>query len=94
MTPERKPIITEPHQITLVQSPPSIHDLLPDYQYQFQNHTPNAESTKMYNELVDFISTNEEIAVMNITDKTEYGNGFKRAMAMVRLWLDSMYLGE
>lgn len=46
----------------------------------------------MYSELVDFLSTNEELALMNIADKTEYSNGFKRAIAMVKLWIDSIYL--
>ena len=89
---ERKPIITEPKQIVMVHTQPTIHDLIPDYQYQFQNDTPDEESSQMYADLLDFLSTNEEIAVMDISNKAEYGKGFKKAIAMVKLWIDSLYL--
>lgn len=91
---ERKPIITEPKQIVMVQSPPTVHDLIPDYQFQFQDTPQHEESTKMYDDLVDFISTNEELAVMDINIKDEYCKGFKRALSMVRLWIDSMYITD
>ena len=89
---ERKPILTTPKQIIMVQSQPTIRDLLPDYAFQFQDEAPSEESNHMYLELLDFLSTNEELATMNINDKTEYSNGFKRAIAMVKLWMDSIYL--
>ena len=89
---ERKPIITEPKQIVMVQTQPTIHDLIPDYQYQFQSDTPDEEANHMYAELIDFLSTNEGLAIMDISDKAEYSKGFKRAIAMVRLWIDSIYL--
>ena len=89
---ERKPIITEPKQIVVVQTQPTIRDLIPDYQFQFQDDIPSEEANHMYTELLDFLSTNEELALMNINDKVEYGNGFKKAIAMVKLWIDSIYL--
>lgn len=89
---ERKPIIMEPKPIVMVQAQPTIHDLLPDYAFQFQNDLPSKDASRMYDELLDFLSTNEGLATMDINDKTEYSKGFKRAIAMVKLWIDSIYL--
>ena len=89
---KRQPIITEPKQIVMVQSQPTIHDLIPDYQYQFQDEVPDREAAHMYSELLEFLSTNVDLALVNINDKTEYSNGFKKAIAMVKLWIDSIYL--
>lgn len=80
------------YSIKLVQQAPTVHDLLPDYQYQFNNFTPSDESGKMYSALVDFICTNEEIALTDIIQKDEFSKGFKRAVALTRLWLDSLYI--
>ena len=89
---KRQPIITEPKQIVMVQTQPTIHDLIPDYQYQFQDEVPDVEAHHMYAELIDFLSTNEDLALSDIIDKGEYSKGFKKAIAMVKLWIDSIYL--
>lgn len=77
----------------MVQTAPSFQDLLPDYQYQFQNVPSSDEAVLMYQSLVDFMETNSELALNGIEDKDEYKKGFKRAVALVRLWIDSLYLG-
>ena len=49
----------------------------------------------MYNNLVDFLFTNEELPVNeNYTNREDYVKGFQRALAIVKLWIDSMYLGD
>ena len=82
------------YTIKMVQQAPTVHDLLPDYQYQFNEIVPNEESGRMYNALVDFICTNEELAISDIIQKDEFAKGFKRAIALTKLWLDSLYIGD
>lgn len=89
---KRTPIISPELEVVLVQTAPSFQDLLPDYQYQFQNVPSSDEAVLMYQSLVDFMETNSELALNGIEDKDEYKKGFKRAVALVRLWIDSLYL--
>ena len=91
---ERVPIMSPELEIIMVQSPATFQELLPDYQYQFQNVSLPDEATGMYQSLVEFMETNSELALSGIDDKDEYRKGFKRAIAMVRLWIDSLYLTE
>ena len=90
----RNPIITENLNVVMVQNATTATDLLPDYQFQFQNIPPSEEAESMFSSLVDFIQTNEEMAVMNIETKDEYIKGFKRALALTRLWMNSLYLTD
>lgn len=89
---DRHPIITENLNVVMVQNATTFNDLLPDYQFQFQGKQPSQEAESMFSSLVDFIQTNEEMAVMNIETKDEYVKGFKRALALTRLWMNSLYL--
>ncbi len=93
---ERQPIVSKPEEVAikLVQQPLSLKDLLPKYQFQFQDMTVPVEATNMYSELVDFLVTNEELAFMNLQPQEEYVKGFQRALSMVRLWIDSIYLDK
>lgn len=94
MSMKRTPIITPELEVMLVQTAPVFQELLPDYQYQFQNVSSSEEATMMYQSLVEFMETNSELALSGIEDKDEYKKGFKRAVALVRLWIDSLYLSE
>ena len=94
---QREPIVTTPVtnenlNVVMVQNATTFNDLLPDYQFQFQGRQPSQEAESMFASLVDFIQTNEEMAVMNIETKDEYIKGFKRALALTRLWMNSLYL--
>ena len=93
---ERTPIQTnlENLAVVMVQNSTTFSDLLPDYQFQFQGREPSQEAENMYNSLVDFLHTNEEMAIMSIENKDEFTKGFKRALAMTRLWMNSLYLSE
>lgn len=91
---KRTPIISPELEVVLVQIAPAFQELLPDYQYQFQNVPSSEEATLMYQSLVEFLETNHELALSGIENKDEYKKGFKRAIALVRLWIDSLYLGE
>lgn len=91
---KRVPIVTDALDVVMIQTAPIFQDLLPDYQYQFQDIPSSEEATAMYQSLVDFLETNSELALSDIADKEEYKKGFKRAIALVRLWIDSLYLEE
>lgn len=93
---ERQPIRTEdnPIAIQLVQEPITIKNLLPNYSYQFQSAEIPDEAKQMYEELVEFFRTNEELAVpdKSVTSDESYIKGFQKAVALTRLWIDSIYL--
>lgn len=97
---ERMPIVSEKPQnteqgvaIKLVESPLTIRNMLPAYYYQFQAGDIPEEAKKMYENLVDFLVTNEELAVNEpVISREDYIKGFQKALAMTRLWIDSIYL--
>lgn len=93
---ERQPIVAETAAVAIqmVQEPITIKDLLPKYSYQFQNTEIPAEAASMYEELLEFFSTNEELAMPNesVMSEESYIKGFQKAMALTRLWIDSIYL--
>lgn len=93
---ERQPIITEQSEVAaikLVQSPLTASELLPKYMYQLQSGVISEEAKNMYSELTDFLLTNEELAVdLGNSDRDDYVKGFQKAIALVRLWIDSIYL--
>lgn len=95
MSKDREAILSSV-SIKLVEDVLSVKDLLPRYSYQFESaKLPSEESEAMYNNLVDFLFTNEELPVNeNYTNREDYVKGFQRALAIVKLWIDSMYLED
>ena len=92
---ERTPIISQPNEVAvrLVEMPLTVRGMLPSYQYQFQSGQVSEEATQMYEELVNFLITNEELAVNEPTvSREDYIKGFQKALAMTRLWIDSIYM--
>lgn len=92
---ERTPIITQQEgvAIRLVETPLTISGMLPAYYYQFQAGIVSEEATQMYNELVEFLNTNEELVVNEpVNSREDYVKGFQKALAMTKLWIDSIYL--
>lgn len=93
---ERQPIISQQEELSikLVQKPLSLQDMLPKYQYQLQDVQVSEEARHMYEELINFLGTNEELIFQNVNSQDDYIKGFQRAMAMVRLWVDSIYVND
>ena len=93
---ERTPIVTAEEQqiaIKLIESPLTIRNLLPTYFYQFQSGDVSEESLRMYEDFIDFLSTNEELVINEPTiSRDDYIKGFQKALAMFKLWMDSIYL--
>ena len=91
---ERHSIISQKEAtIKLVQSPLEIMSMLPNYRYEFQEGQVSEESQHMYSELLDFIETNQELVLNEpIMSREDYTKGFQKAIALTRLWIDSIYL--
>lgn len=82
------------YSIELVHNPIAISDLIPSYRYQFQNVDVPAEATAIYEDLLGFMKNNEELLDADNPSKDEYVRGFKKALAITRLWMDSLYVGQ
>ena len=80
--------------VRLVPAEMSISDFIPKYRYKFDADIPD-EATNMYDSMIEFINENSDFIVddqVNLGLIVPYSEGFKKAIAMVRLWIDSMYL--
>lgn len=95
---ERQPIVlqqnNEPVPIKYVPAQLELTDFLPRYRYQFESVVPE-EADQMYNSFVGFLNENAEF----LTDESvpdsytqPYTAGFQRAVALFRLWIDSVYV--
>ena len=90
---DRQPIISESVAVKLVQNPLTVKDLLPKYQFQLQLGKISEESLQMFNEFIEFLNTNEELAFSEgIVSYDDYIKGFQRSIALFKLWIDSIYL--
>ena len=95
----RSPILSQNSEqeqeiaVKLVENPLTLRSMLPSYCYQFQNIEIPKESENMYESLVDFLVTNEELAVNDsVISREDYIKGYQKALAMTRLWIDSIYI--
>ena len=91
---ERQPIVSQKEAfVKLVQTPLVIEGMLPSYRYEFQNQAIPEEAQKMYNDLLEFLKTNEELIINEpLISREDYIKGFQKAIAVTRLWIDSIYL--
>jgi len=92
---ERHPILTEEESVAIkmIQNPLTFRDLIPDYSFQFETGEVSEEAVQMYEEFLQFLQTNEELSIQesDFISRDDYVKGFKRAVAMMRLWIDSIY---
>lgn len=87
---KREPIL---NTVKLIQEPLSITELFPNYRYEFQSVKVPEEAQQMYSKLLEFIKTNEELVLSSDTSE-QFTQGFKRALAITRLWIDSIYVED
>lgn len=79
--------------IRLVNPPVSIESVFPKYKYEFHGGEVSEEAQYMYQELIEFISTNEELVMDELTSAhPDYLKGFQKSLALTKLWIDSIYL--
>lgn len=88
----RDPITTTPRNVTKVYDGLTVSDVFPKYSYQFEGLQEHEQAKAMYASLQNFIAENTGLLPANITEA--YATPFADAMAIVRLWLSSLYIGE
>ena len=94
---EREPIIREqdPLGIELVQNAISLYEVIPNYSYRFQERQVSEESNNMYNNFLEFLQTNEELIDDNtLHSREDFVKGFQKSIAMLKLWIDSLYIEQ
>ena len=88
----RDPITTTPRNVIKVHEELTVNDLFPKYSYQFEGLKEHEQATAMYASLQNFIAENTGLLPANLTN--DYTQPFADAMAIVRLWMASLYLAE
>lgn len=93
---ERTPVISEPAaEIVAVMRPIHVTDFLPKVAYQIQGAEVSTEALELKEALEAFLEKNQEVipngAVTTDPDALEqFTKGFRNAIALVELWIDSM----
>ncbi len=92
---ERTPIMIQSNvNVKLVQHPLSVKDVIPTYSYQLQGVNISQEASHMFQDFLDFLGTNEELIFQETSNQSEYIKGFQRAVSLLSLWVDSIYVTE
>lgn len=85
--------ISKSLNIRVVENPITVEAILPSFHYQFDGVKVLKESEDMYKNLIEFLTTNEElIPADSYVSKSDYIRGFQKSLSLVRLWIDSMYI--
>lgn len=69
-----------------------LDDFLPKYEYILKGKEVSDDSKYMKESLVGFLALNQELIIHPQGDTDEYIRGFKQAIAITKLWLDSIYV--
>ena len=84
---ERRPIIN--NNVVRVQLPPTVESLIPEYRYKFETAKVPTEADQMYESLLQFIRQNTDLIQ---SDQNTFTEGFKNSLAVIPLFIDSIYL--
>lgn len=76
--------------------PYTVLDYLPNYSYDYDHTDINQESNTMIDSLHEFIKNNSELAISQYSCKDQDAiiEGFARAIAIVELYIKTMYIEE
>lgn len=89
---KRQPIQV-PMSVELIPPELELSDFIPKHQYKFNNTQVSEEASEMYGSLKSFLELNQELITnQNISDPEEYAKGFRQAIAICGLWIDSIYI--
>lgn len=81
--------------VRMVETPLTPKDLYPTIRYEFSQGAVSQESDHMWNELQEFIETNFDLVSQRyMGEREDFLRGFQTAMAVTRLWVDSIYLQQ
>jgi hypothetical protein len=105
MDAERTPITSE-KQVTMpkvdivpVMKPLDIHDFLPKMEYMLKGATISTESKDLQGMLESFLKENQELInngseFKDNTEMNTFIEGFRNALAIVNLWIDSLHITQ
>lgn len=104
-TVNRTPIQTEQNQespqqapvlnVITVGSPWDIRDFMPRKGYKFDGANISSQSQELKDMFKAFLEENAELVNADLTSESEvdgYIHGFRNAVAILHLWIDSMYI--
>ena len=100
---ERVPISAENNMtipkanIVLVTKPLEVQDLLPKVEFILSNMSVSSEAKDLQNMLVAFLKENESLVnngepLKEHQSVRDFTDGFRNAIAIVNLWIDSLYV--
>ena len=85
--------------IVTVMKPLDVHDFLPRVEYMLKGASISSEAKDLQSMLQAFIEENKELInngeeFKNDTDMRLFTEGFRNALAIVNLWIDSLYITQ
>lgn len=82
--------------IIKTKKPYTVKDYFPNYSYEYEHKDIEQESTAMIKDLHNFIENNSDLAISQYSSKDEEAiiEGFGRAIALVELYIKTMYIEE
>lgn len=103
MDAERIPITTEQTtpipkiDIVSVMKPLDVHDFLPKMEYLLKGVTVSSEAKDLQNMLESFLGENQELInngaeFKDSAEMKSFTDGFRNALAIVNLWISSLYI--
>lgn len=91
---KRTPINLKEYDVIVTQEGVTFKDLIPKIRYEFYPKRPVPdEATNMYHSLLDFMETNQSLVLTGNTS-WEFVEGFSQSLALVRFWIESLYVEE
>lgn len=79
-------------QVQVLQEPVGLARVTPDYRYGITNYNVEPEADEMWADLMRFLAENESMIPKDVSSTADYVEGFKRSLALVRLWIDGIYV--
>lgn len=80
--------------IIKTKKPYTVKDYFPNYSYEYEHKDIEQESKTMIDDLHNFIENNSDLAISQYSSKDEEAiiEGFGRAIALVELYIKTMYI--
>lgn len=80
--------------IIKTKKPYTVKDYFPNYSYEYEHKDIEQESNAMIDDLHNFIENNSDLAISQYSSKDEEAiiEGFGRAIALVELYIKTMYI--
>ncbi|WP_308652484.1 hypothetical protein [uncultured Anaerococcus sp.] len=80
--------------IIKTKKPYTVKDYFPNYSYEYEHKDIEQESKAMIDDLHNFIENNSDLAISQYSSKDEEAiiEGFGRAIALVELYIKTIYI--